>query len=121
MGLINLQDVLNATDTRQITYNVPEWGGDIIIKTLTAGARDDYEKGLLIKDENGQLVRSPVLSPAKFVAACVYQEDGQKMFRTDEHIKVLESKNYNVVRRIFEKCLEVNAMSDDSVGEEVKN
>lgn len=117
---LSLNDLLNIDDTREKEFYVKEWGGTVIIKTLTAGARDEYEKSCLIKNENGDWIKNPVMSPAKFVAACLYQPDGQKMFRTPEHVEQLERKSFSVVNRIFDECLSLNAMDFDAVEDEIK-
>lgn len=118
---LSITDILNTTDTTETRHYVKEWGGEVIIKTLTAGARVEYERSCLVKNDDGEMVRSPVINPARFVAACLYGEDGKRLFKTEEQIKFLEQKNFAVINEIFSKCIEVNAMGIESVEVEEKN
>jgi hypothetical protein len=118
---LSLADILNANDSSQTTHYVKEWGGNVIIKTLTAGARVEYERSNLLKDENGEFVKNPVINPARFVAACLYGEDGKRLFNTEEQIKFLETKNFAVVNELFSKCIELNSAGIEAVEEEEKN
>src|SRR5690242_10205053 len=99
---LNREAILNASDLQTETVPVPEWGGDIIIRTLSASARDLADQVLKGADEEGNGVQA-----ARFIAACAVDEQGQPLF-TDADIPALAAKANHVITRVFRACLRVN-------------
>lgn len=115
---LNLNDILNAEDTQTKRVDVPEWGGYVIIQTMTAEARDRYELSLLAMDDNGQPTGRDMSNVrAKLVACCTLGPDGRPMFKNDDHVKVLGAKNSKAVDRIYDACQQLNKISDSEIEE----
>jgi hypothetical protein len=43
MALLSRDDILNADDLTIETIAVPEWGGEVNVKTLTGAEKDKWE------------------------------------------------------------------------------
>jgi len=115
---LNINDILNVEDFKTKRVDVPEWGGYVIIQTMTAEARDAYELSLLSKDSKGSVVGRDLSNiRAKLVAACTLGPDGRLMFKNADHVKVLGSKNSKAVDRIYDACQALNQISDEEVEE----
>lgn len=115
---LNINDILNVQDYKQERVEVPEWGGYVIIKTMTAEARDAYELSLLKMGDDGVVSGRDMSNVrAKLVAACTLGPDGKIMFKNADHVKALGAKNSKAVDRIYEACQELNKISDNEIEE----
>lgn len=120
MTQLNIDDILNAQDTKDEKVMVPEWGDAesfVVIRTMTAESRDAYEQSLFETNEKGGYEKNLSNARAKLVAACVLGPDGKRMFKSDAHVKALGDKSAAVVDRIFAACQKLNAISDADVEE----
>ena len=57
MGLLNKDQILEASDLQTFSVSVPEWGGDVQIRSMTGADRDEFESSLVKVDAAGN--RSP--------------------------------------------------------------
>lgn len=112
---LDRQSILAASDLQTETVPVPEWGGDIIIRTLTASARDLADQVLKGADDEGN-----GLQAARFIAACAVDEQGQPLF-TEADITQLAGKANHVITRVFRACLRVNGIGKGAVETARKN
>lgn len=83
---------------------IPELGGDVFIKTLTAKEREDYEDSLKDVPENS--VRATIATQV------VCDEKGKLLF-TPEDVEALNNGSAKVLMRIFAKFNEINGVSED--------
>ncbi len=77
-----------AKDTKTEEVEVPEWGGSVIIKTMTGKARDALEMSMV--KPNGQQDRSNIR--ARFVVASAVDDKGNALFE-DADIEWLGQKS----------------------------
>jgi len=115
---LSLADILNISDTVEEKVPVPEWGEGafIIIRSMTAEARDSYEMSLF-NNKSGEIERDFQNGRAKLVAACAIGPDGSRMFKTDQHVKMLGNKSCTVVDRLFEVCKKLNGIGHEEIEE----
>ena len=95
MTILNKDQILQADDRRTQTVEVPEWGGTVIVKTLSGTERDQFEESILAgvkRDFKG--VR------AKLVALSIIGEDGERLF-TFEEAELLGEKSSLALDRVF--------------------
>ena len=62
MPILNKAAILAAEDLKTETVAVPEWGGEVRVRTLTGTERDAFESGLVAeggKAQPRQSARSP--------------------------------------------------------------
>jgi hypothetical protein len=114
--ILSKEQILKADDNKTINVDVPEWGGSVIISTMSGFARDQFEGSLVGK--NGGTNISNVR--AKLAAATIVDEDGNLLF-TDKDVSALGKKSSAALDRVFEASQKLNKISDGDVEELAKN
>lgn len=102
--------ILAVEDRKFAIVNVPEWGGDVRIGTMSASARDEYDRIIMrMRDKSSDAIdiRAPM------VAACLVDENGEPLFSPDERV-ALGRKSGPVMVRLFNECLKLNGMGEDA-------
>jgi glucose/arabinose dehydrogenase len=132
--LLDRAALLAASDFKFKDVAVPEWRGTVRIRTMTSGERSRFENSLYTTviepngevDEKGKpvVVEKRVLNKinvrAQVVGMCLINEDGSRLFQDDE-IGPLESKNADVISRLFDECMSFNEMQPGAIAEAEKN
>lgn len=112
---LTAEQILAADDLGLVKVNVPEWGGDVFIRVMTVGELDAYQQEWAANKQTGvDNFR------AKFLARCLCDESGTRLFSDDEILK-LASKSAKVVSRLFDKAAQHNAITEKDVEELAKN
>lgn len=116
MAYLSRDQIISANDARTESVEVPEWGGTVRVKEMSASARDAFEQSLLGKD------RKPSLSDAraKLAAACICDENGDLLFSQSD-VATLGRKSARALDRVIGVIQRINAMSDVELEESVKN
>lgn len=76
MTLLNKKAILAAMDLKTEDVAVPEWGGDVRVRTLTGTERDAFESGLVQKDGKRDLSNLR----ARLVSLAIIDENGARPF-----------------------------------------
>lgn len=105
MGLSKAK-ILSAKDVRLAKVNVPEWGGDVFVKTLSGTERDAFEDAY--SDQKMKQFR------VRFLVLTLCNDDGERLF-TDAERDELGKKSSIVINRLFEKAWEHNAFTTEAV------
>lgn len=109
-------DILAIDDLPTRTVNVPEWGGTITLRSLTAAERDAWEIGLYNEKSGGK----PMNISASVVALCAIKPDGTRLF-TDADIEVLARKSGRVLKRLWNAASDLNGLGVNDAEELEKN
>lgn len=111
------EQILAAQDIRIEKLHVPEWGGDVHVKALTAAERDAYEMSILEVGSNGR-VKKVRLERVRLnlVSASLVDADGKQLFSTRE-VEALGKKSAAAINRIVEKAQQLSGVSDDDIEE----
>jgi hypothetical protein len=118
MKRLSINDILNAEDYKTEMVSVPEWGGEVEVATMSAEAKDAYEISLLKLKEDGEgFERDLENARAKMVAACVVDEHGNRMFKSEAQVKALGSKSAAALDRVFDVCKRLNHVSNEDIEE----
>lgn len=112
-----------ASHTDVDLSDIPGWGV-VRIKDLSAAERDQIEQScvvdrlVVVKGGRRKLRRETSLDNirAKFVAACVVDEDGNSVFTLDD-VKALGQLNARAIDRIFTVVQERNGLRDEDLDE----
>lgn len=114
--MLTKDQILNADDIQTKVIDVPEWGGEVTIKSMSGFYRDRFENSLVGKNggANMQNVR------AKLVAASIVDDKGDVMF-SEKDITKLGSKSGDALDRVFAVAKSINKITDDEVKELAKN
>ena len=105
---LNKAAILAAGDFKLDKVNVPEWGGDVFIKTITGLDRDRFEDGY--SEQKMKNFRS------RFLVLTLCDEKGERLF-TDVEVEELGKKSSLVINRLFEKAWSLNAFTNEAIDE----
>lgn len=118
--LLGKQDILEADDIIFEQVSVPEWGGEVVIKSLSGSQRDAFEATIFIgkgddRDVNMQMLR------AKLAAASIVDPETHERMFSDNEITLLGQKSARALQRVFNRAQELNGMTREDVEELVGN
>jgi hypothetical protein len=117
MNLLNREAILSAQDVKDETIDVPEWGGKVRVRAMTADARDAMEQAAFMAARDKQPLAGV---RARIVARCVIDEQGKLLF-SDADIEALGNKSAAALDRIYDVVLRMNAMRQSDVEDLEKN
>jgi fibrillarin-like rRNA methylase len=121
MTFLNRDDILNAQDLNQETVDIPEWGGEVIVRELTGEERDSYEASLInFKKDGNDYTRNLNNARAKLVARTVINEDGTRLF-TDADVAALGKKSSRAISKVFDVATRISGITDQDIKELTKN
>lgn len=113
MTILSREEILSADDRKLEEVEVPEWGGSVMVRTLSGKERDEYESGT-IKIKNGKQEQDFENFRARLVALCIVDEKGVRLFNSKD-VTTLGNKSAAALQRVFDKCQALNAISDQDV------
>jgi hypothetical protein len=116
MTILTKDAILEAKDLEVEVVSVPEWGGDVMVRMMTALSRDTYEMFIFKADEKEQQVNFR----ARLCSLCICNEKGKLLF-TEKDIVKLGEKSAEPVKRIFEVARKLNGIGDGAVEDIEKN
>ena len=87
---------------------VPEWGGEVFIKTLSGTERDAFEESYA--SDKMRNFRS------RFLVLTLSDENGARLF-SDSEVDQLGGKSAIVINRLFDKAWSINALRAEDVEE----
>ena len=101
--------ILEATDLRSETVDVPEWGGCVLVRTMTGTDRDAFESSMMRVTAEG--TRQPDMTNlrAKLVALTLVDEANNRLFEVAD-IPRLALKSAAALERVFEAAQRINGM-----------
>ncbi len=105
MGL-TLDDILKLDDLRRETVAVPEWGGDVEVRELTAAEK--LEIGATVAGKNQDEV-APEEMANLMVTAAAYGMGASK-----SQVAAVGGKNYAAIERVANKVLELSGMNTNA-------
>ncbi len=111
-GHLDRAAILAKTQLPTMEINVPEWGGAVFIRVMTAGERDRFEARQ--RREEFADIR------ARTAVATVCDEGGQLLF-TEEDIPALSKLHAKALDRIFEAAIPFNGIGSQDIADLKKN
>lgn len=120
MGLLTLEQLLECRPFRSERVEVPELGGDVLIREFGGSDRDRVVRFLYENksDVAANLNNGEFMLLVLSLALC--NEDGSRLF-TDDKIHVLRRWSEKVVDRLYGIAARMNALGGESVDDAVKN
>jgi len=116
MGTLTKEQILKADDLKIELVKVPEWNGDIYIRTMTGTERDAFEQSLFEKEGERNLSNIR----ARLCALTIVDEGGNRLF-DDKDVEQLGKKSAAALDRIFGITQKLNAIGEKDVEELAKN
>ena len=118
MAILTRDQILKADDLKQETVKVPEWGGEVIVSTMTGAERDAFEwevYGSNPREHNIENIR------AKMIAATLIDENGKHLFSTAKDVLAIGQKSARALDRIFSVARRLNGFGMKDIEELEKN
>lgn len=115
--------ILEAADLRTESVDVPEWGGEVLLRELSAAQMSEFKaKSVAAVDPQTRAVRDGVTLfglSAWIVSRSAIGEDGKRLF-TDADLSRLGEKSDKVIDRLGARVLEMSGAAT-TVEETEKN
>lgn len=108
--------ILGASDLKTEVVQVEEWGGEVIIATMTGAARDAWEQSLV--GSGGKVNTANVR--ARLVAACAVDEEGNRLF-SDDDAEALGKKSSAALDRCAKVAQKLNRLTEADLEDAKKN
>ena len=124
--MLTKEQILAADDFKVEVVNVPEWGGEVLVRTISGIDRDSYEADCLEFTVEGDLdragsVRTRVRNARALLAVrCICDESGHRLF-ADADAEELGQKCAAALDRIWDVAGRLNRISESNVEELAKN
>lgn len=113
MTVLGKDAILAAADIQPELVDVPEWGGQVYVRGLTASERDQFEFAV-VRARDGQAKRVNIR--AQLVAWGLCDEAGHRLF-SDAEVAQLGRKSALAMERVFDRVRHLSAMTDEDVAE----
>ena len=114
--ILNKEAILACKDLKQEIVEVPEWGGSVIVRTMTGTERDAFEQSIT---KDGVQYNTDNIR-ARLVSLTLIDEDGNRLF-TDKEVESVGGKAASALVRLYDVAQRLNGMSDADVDELAKN
>lgn len=101
---LSADEILGTEDLQPVPHKVPEWGGTVYIRQLSAAEGIKLAEFIGSKTDKG--------ANAKVVAMCLCDKKGNRLFSHDQ-VERVQSKNLRVVNEVAQRCLVVNGIVKD--------
>lgn len=119
MTLLSKADILQAQDIKTESVDVPEWGGQVIVRALDGTERDALEASMIQgKGKNAQVNLTNLR--AKLVARSLVDEHGARLFE-DGDIPALAKKSASALNRVYEVAQRLSGITQEDVDDLTKN
>lgn len=119
MAILNREQILECSDLRQETVRVPEWGGEVIVRSLTGLERDQFEQSMIeMRGKRASLKLEN--TRARLVSLCVIDEQGKRVF-SEGDVLALGQKNASALQRVFEVAQKLSGLTESDLQELSEN
>ncbi len=113
MTLLTKAQIFACEDIRSKIVSVPEWGGDMKIRTLSIADQIEFEKSNKNKKHDSDAIFT-------MLTLCCVNEEGNRMFDKQD-LEALQSKSSAAILRVFKECLDLNSLNDGDLEKQAKN
>ena len=120
MGFLSKKEILAAKNLKTETVEVPELGGQVMIREMTAADRDSWEFEQLKKNGKSYSVNFENLR-AKLIVRCVVDSETKLRMFSDSDAELLGNCSAASLDKLYEACQKLNKLSKDDVDDLVKN
>lgn len=117
--LLSKADIMKAQDIVCREIEVPEWGGAVLMRSMSGKERADFEAAVQSR-RKGNNQFDMVLLREMLIAVVLVNSDGERLF-TDGEITELGKKSSKVIERLFEEAQDMNGIGAEAVKELEEN
>jgi hypothetical protein len=112
---LSRDSILGASDLPVVPVEVPEWGGTVYVRSITAGERDKFEASV-----NNGTRQNLENFRARFAVLVLCDDAGNRLF-SDSDANALSQKSASALQTILSAGMTHNAMRAEDVPEMEKN
>jgi len=106
--LLSKNDILKARDFKLREVKVPQWGGSVMIKTLSSKDKGAFEQ----KTTTENLDLSKIM--AEYASLIICDEDGNRLF-SREDIDELSEKSASALELVFNEGRDLNNFTEEDL------
>jgi hypothetical protein len=119
MAILSKAQILAAPDIVTEAVKVPEWGGEVLVRSLDGTQRDEYEQSIMVRRGKSKEVNLRN-ARVKLLVRTIVDSDGELLF-SEQEIAALGRKSAAALQRVFEKASELAGLSDKDLDELTEN
>ena len=108
--VLTREEILAVPDVAIERLEVPEWGGVVYLKAMTARQRDAYEVSCLRTNKQGKREFDGRNVRAKLASLTLVDAGGTRLF-SEEDMAALGRKSAKALDRIFDAATDMNGIS----------
>jgi hypothetical protein len=117
--LLTRDTILQANDLPRELVSVPEWGGEVYVRTLTGTERDSYEAQSV--EKRGKSYEANLRNlRAKLCALAMCDEQGKRLFGEGD-VEALGAKSSAALDRVFSVARRLSGLGAEDFEELAKN
>lgn len=120
MTILTKDQILEANDLKNEAVDVPEWGGSVLVRTMTGADRDTFEASLITRLDDGTRKPNMTNMRSKLVALTVVDEAGNRVFDVSD-VDRLALKAAAALERVFTAAQRINGMGAKAEADALKN
>ena len=118
--MLDKKTILQSDDLPKELVQVPQWGGEVWVRTLTGSERAEFEQSCMStkkgknKDVNLTNIR------ARLCVLCICEEDGTRLFDARD-VDALGKKSASALDTVFTVAQKLNGLGNQDVEDLAKN
>jgi len=105
--MLSKEDILKAQDLPKEIVDIPEWNGQVEVRTQTAKERTQFLKSIRSITEENTIENLAI-------AFCVYDDKGNRFFSNEDSV-LLGNQSAAVVTRLTQSINRLNALGLNDV------
>jgi len=109
MTLTREQILASRKDRKPAPLEVPEWGGEVYVRVLSAKDQAELSDGV-----------KPAEMPIRVLLHCLVNESGQPILK-EEDAEALAEEDFPVILRVFAFAAKLNGLSTKELEEAMEN
>lgn len=111
--ILNKDQIFAAQDLQVSYIDIPEWGGQIKVKEMSAADRIEFEK-----QQSSDLKPSEMI--VRLVLMTCVDDNNQRIFSNDD-LQALEQKSPSILLKIFNESMKINILNSEKIEEKAEN
>lgn len=120
MAVLTKEEILQARDVKVESVDVPEWGGSVFVRSITAAERGQIEEAAAkFKESKGKDSFARTFT-VRFASLAICDKEGKRLFE-DKDIAQLQQKNAAAIARIAEAAQRLSGFTRQEMEELEKN
>lgn len=118
MSYLSADAIFAADDLQREAVEVPEWGGTVLVQGMNGTDRDRFEAQMVNENMSG-VTKDKALANyrARLSAACMVDESGKRLFRSDAEVKRLGEKSAQALSRVVDVASRLSGLTPGDVEE----